>query len=491
MKQLKQKHALRIGLFALGMLAFIGFLFFGSSPDLGIAGAQVVTCGALFLGGIVISDKNVAELKELRGEAQKKLEDMIELAKTQKRALTADEIEARDDLAKSLRDLKNEIEIKEIIEEEKRQAAGRKMKADGKTSEQREIEKYSIVKAFRSKIEGRSLDGIELEMHQEAEKEARDSGINITGLGIPAAVIDNYSKRAMTATGQTSAAGDQGGMLISTEIGGLVMALRPKLILAGLGAQTFGNMVGNIDIVSGTSTSASWKGENDDMTETASETANYTISPKRLNALAKISKQWLIQTNRAFESKIMDDLLAAIAQAVELAGINGTGSNNQPKGILAWTGIGSVIGGDNGAAPTYALITELESKLELANVNNAALGYLTNPKVKNKLKNTKLDAGSGLYVWPQLSNDLNGYKTAISTLVPSNLTKGTANAICSAILFGDFSGLEFYNWGGLDITIDPYTSKGKGQLEISVDSFWDTSIPEPKKFAAMLDALHA
>jgi HK97 family phage major capsid protein len=493
MKKVKERFNKRLRFLSVMILAICGFMFLASIQDVKKTGGAVLMAAPLFLAGITMSGKSLEELRELKGKAVKQLDDIVEKCQAEKRDLNAEEIETRNDLVTSIRKINSEIEAEEFRQEEKRKAAGKSFKKnDGKDPEEREVEKYSFTKAIRARVEGRSLDGIELEMHQEAEKEARACGMSISGIGVSTKVLDNIAKRAMTATGSTSVTGDQGGMLIPTEIEGLVMALRPQLVLAGLGAKTFGNMVGNLDIVKGTSTSASWKAENADLDETDADTSVITVSPKRLGALTKLSKQWLIQTNRAFESQVISDILAAIAQAVELAAINGTGSgNNQPTGILGTSGIGSVVGGTNGLAPTYAHICELESKLDIANVAGMSLAFLTNPKVKNKLRTTKLDDGSGMFVWPQLVNELNGQKTAVSNLVPSTLTKGTSTSVCSAIVFGDFSGLQIYNWGGLDMIVDPYTSKTSGQIEISVDSFWDTAIPEPKRFAAMLDALTA
>jgi hypothetical protein len=50
--------------------------------------------------------------------------------------------------------------------------------------------------------------------------------------------------------------------------------------------------------------------------------------------------------------------------------------------------------------------------------------------------------------------------------VPSNLTKGTATAICSAIIFGNFADLVIGLWGGLDLMVDPYSKSTTGAVRI-------------------------
>lgn len=493
MKKCKELYQKR--LFAIvGIIGAIALaLFISNVADMVSAFGSVTLAAGVVLAGVNYSGKSLVELKEFRGEVYQEYIDLKTLCETEKRDLNDTEIVKRDELRKALDRIDKEIEIKIQEERMAKQYAQKQFKKDNEDPEKRELKQYSLFKALAAKAEGRELTGFELEMHQEAVNEARDAKVNVGGMGIPSKIIGLFAeKRALTATGTTSVAGDQGGMLIPTDKEGLVMALRPMLVLAGLGAKTYGGMVGNLDIVKGASTTAGWETENGDADETSIATSKITVSPKRLAAFTKISKQLLLQSSQNLESDALNDILAAIAQAVEAAAINGSGSgNNQPTGLLGTSGIGSVVGGTNGLAPAWTHITDLESKIEIANAWGPNLAYLTNPKVKNKLKNIKVDAGSGLYVWPQTTNELNGYKAAISNLVPSTLDKGTSTGVCSALIFGDFSGLEIYNWGGLDVTVDPYTLAGKAQIQLTVNSFWDVAVRRPEMFAAMLDALTA
>lgn len=429
------------------------------------------------------------QIQERRGDVHNYLEAMNQKLKDEKRDdFTSDEQTDYDNASAEFRKLGERLKKVQADELRAAEMAGHNFKKkSAEDPEAREMKQYSLLRAIQLKSEGRSLDGFELEMHQEAEKEARASGQSITGIGVPNLY---FEKRAQSATGQTANPLDQGGMLVPVEKEGLIMALRPMLVTSLLGAKTIGGMVGNVDMVRGTSTTVAWETENADANEAASITSKVTLSPKRLAAFMPISKQLLIQTSGSVQTQLMNDLLAAIAQEVERVAINGGGSS-EPSGILATTGIGDVPGGTNGAAPTWAHISALESKIELANAMRNGVAYLTNPKVKNKLRNTALDAGSGLFVWRQGEKDLNGYPCGISNLVPSTLVKDESGAVCSAIIFGDFSQLEIYNWGGLDITVDPYTLAGKNQIKLTVNSLWDVFVRQPAAFAAMLDALTA
>jgi HK97 family phage major capsid protein len=457
---------------------------------------QIFAGSAIALAVIPVLGKleTSKQVKEARGTLYQLMQDMNTLVKTEKREFTADEQTQYDEYANKFDELKDKLTRIEADERRMAEMAGAFHDESGKEKRQKEIRSYSLVRAIKLKVQGKELDGLEGEMHQEAVSEARDSGQDISGFGIPSMVFGDIAKRnekrALSATGQTSNALDQGGMMIATEKEGLIMALRPMLLLAKLGAKSFGGMIGNLDLVKGTSTTVGWETENGEADETTPVTSKITVTPRRLAAFTKIGKQLLAQTSPGIQDDVMNDILAAIAQAVEVAAIHGGGSN-EPTGLLATTGIGDVAGGTDGAVPTYAHITQLEAKVEIGNGNLNTLAYLTNPKVKNQLKNTKIDTGSGIFVWGADSNILNGHPAYGTNLVPSTLTKGSGSGVgvCSAIAFGDFSQMHIYNWAGLDITVDPYTLAKTHQIQLTVNSFWDVAIKHPAAFAAMLDAL--
>ena len=84
------------------------------------------------------------------------------------------------------------------------------------------------------------------------------------------------------------------------------------------------------------------------------------------------------------------------------------------------------------AGATWAHIVDLESQIAVANADVGSMGYLTNAKVRGKLKTTSKVTGQNGFIWEGAS--LNGYNAAVSNQVPSNLTKGTASGVCSAIM---------------------------------------------------------
>jgi HK97 family phage major capsid protein len=240
---------------------------------------------------------------------------------------------------------------------------------------------------------------------------------------------------------------------------------------------------------------AYWMAEDASITQSTPTFDNITLSPKQLSAHVSYSRKLLLQALPDIELLMRNDLTRQLGLALDAAALKGTGTSNQPLGLLNVAGIGSVAGGTNGAAPTWANVIGLESAVASANADVGSLGYLTNAKVRAKLKQTEKASSTGQFVWENGGNDgfarVNGYRAMASNQVPSNLTKGSATGVCSAIVFGDWSSLLVGEWGAADIIIDQYTEGSKGNTKIYAHLFADVAVRHPESFAAMLDALTA
>jgi hypothetical protein len=147
-----------------------------------------------------------------------------------------------------------------------------------------------------------------------------------------------------------------------------------------------------------------------------------------------------------------------------------------------------VAGGANGAAPTWANIVALETAVASNNADLGTLGYLTNAKVRGRLKVTEKAARTAQFIWND-NNTLNGYRANVSNQVRSNLTKGTAVGTCSALFYGNWADLLMGLWGGLDIIVDPYSNSTSGTMRVVVFQSVDFAVRNVASFAAMLDAL--
>jgi HK97 family phage major capsid protein len=312
-------------------------------------------------------------------------------------------------------------------------------------------------------------------------------GRQAQGFFVPYDVL--AAKRDLTVSSATSA-----GNLVATtlETGSFIDLLRAKMVLGSLGIQYLGGLVGDIDIPRqiGTGTTY-WLAEQGAPTKSNQATDKVNMSPKTVGAKTIISRKLRQQSSLDVENMVQNDLATAMSLEIERAIINGTGADNQPLGLLSIVGIGSVAGGVDGLAPGWDHIVDLETAVSVLNADVGSLSYLTNAKVRGKLKKTFVQANTGERVWDRGNTPLNGYNAAVTNIVPSNLTKGASAGVASAILFGNFNDVIVGMWGGLDILVNPYTGGDSGDVSIRVLQDIDVALRHPESFAAMKDALTA
>ena len=131
---------------------------------------------------------------------------------------------------------------------------------------------------------------------------------------------------------------------------------------------------------------------------------------------------------------------------------------------------------------------DLETNVATANADVGAMGYLTNARVRGRLKSTSKVTGQNGFIWENGTTPINGYSAAVTNAVPSNLTRGTGTNL-SAIIFGNFSDLVIGMWGTLDLTVDPYTSSTTGAVRLIALQEVDVAVRHVESFATMVDAI--
>ncbi|OKH89218.1 phage major capsid protein [Thalassospira sp. TSL5-1] len=300
-------------------------------------------------------------------------------------------------------------------------------------------------------------------------------------------------KRELTAGTPTS-----GGNLVGTThmAGSFIDLLRNRMMVTQLGAQMMSGLVGNLDIpkLNGGAT-AYWLGEGDKTSGSDQAFGTVPLTPKTISAKTSFTRRLMMQSSPDVENVVRDDLNKVLALGIDLASIAGSGSGNQPTGIINTVGIGAVVGGANGAAPTWQNMIDLETEVAQDNADVGSLAYLTNTKVRGKLKSTEKAANTGQFVWGDSTEPgfgmVNGYRAGASNQVPGNLTKGSADSVCSGIIFGNWSDLLIGEWGVLDLQVDPYSSGDSGGTIVRAFQDIDIAVRHAESFAAMLDALTA
>jgi HK97 family phage major capsid protein len=336
-----------------------------------------------------------------------------------------------------------------------------------------------------------NIDGVELEMVQEGEREARSAGIQTGGLVLPRLLV-RRENRDMTATGTTTTSLDQGGMVIATEKRGLLDDFFNASVMRGLGSTVLEGLKDNLDIPRITAgTTPTKKAENAAADEVSPLTAMLSLTPNRLPAYIDISERLLNQSSVAIQAILSGHLTAQMGAVREAAFWHG-GGTNEAYGIAGTSGIGSVAGGTNGLAATYAHMLSLEEAVDASNALLGNLAYASNGQIRKKLKGTLENTAATDNGWI-LGKDgmVNGYNAAFTNAISRTLTKGN-QSLSSAIFFGNFA--DFYEayWGGISLEmVRDKTNAISGLYTLVASTYYSGGVVRPKSFAAMLDALGA
>lgn len=258
-----------------------------------------------------------------------------------------------------------------------------------------------------------------------------------------------------------------GGALVAPpEMGELIELLRNKEALVNAGARVVPlPPQGRLKYPRQTSASLTfWVGENSPITESAVGTGEITLQAKKLAVLIKAPSELLRFASPAAEAMIRDDMTKSLALGLDLAGLEGAGGDNRPKGITNFPNINRInssTAGNNGdkvvGQDVYRMIAAIEE-------SNAEMeGFIMRPKTLYKYYQLRSDAvAQGDSAGPFLFNlirepsdgmgkaTLGGYPVTKSTQVSQVRAKGTASNLTyivwgmwSDMLIGMFGAIEF------------------------------------------------
>ena len=354
----------------------------------------------------------------------------------------------------------------------------------------KEAKRYSFLKALNAASRGDWQNaGFEHEMSREM---AHKSGKSPQGFFVPdyAWRPDMYTAKRELTVGTD---GTGGYFAPSAQLGSeWIGALRSKMVLADLGMRTMSGLTTKIQIPKIAAATAGFVAESGDVSDNTQVTTQLTMIGRTLGARSTISRLLLLESDPSIEQIVRDDLVSAIASKIQDVAIEGGGSN-EPTGVTKTSGIGSIAGGTNGQSPAWnthvpTLVKEVEQ--DNAALNDGTLGWLTNPKVKSKMAAVaKVSSSDSVMILNDPWTSLYGYPIKFTTDCPSDLTKGSASGVCSAMIFGDWSQVLLGAWGASpDVLVDPY-GNNDGGVKIIVFSEVDVAVRHAQSFAACLDVL--
>ena len=313
----------------------------------------------------------------------------------------------------------------------------------------KEVRQFSLMKAINalanpSDRKAQRDAEFEFECSEEASKHY---GRTAQGIMLPPEVMANWNTRDLNASDDAGLIGQDFRPESFIDVLRNASAVMPL-------ATNLNGLTGDVKIPKKTSaaSAAFISSEGGASGESEMVIGSVTMTPKTLGVHTDVTRQLMLQSSLDVENLIRDDLAKSMAIAIDDGALEGSGSSGNPTGITNTSGINTV-SLSSAAAPTFAEMVSIETAVAVDNALVGDLAYVINPTNFGTLKTTAKDSGSGMFVAE--NGQVNGYPVVVSNQITAN-----------NYVFGNFNDLLIGFFGGLDITVDPFTNSTSGTVRI-------------------------
>ena len=317
---------------------------------------------------------------------------------------------------------------------------------------------FRLLKAINDIANNKQVDSVANAVFANGTEEMRKSGLSYGGqIQLPTSEL----RTAITVT-------TEGEDVVPTDLYDILEPLRAKNVLVQAGAKFLTGLVGDVQVPIMSAGNVTWEGETAPAKDGAQTFTSVKLSPKRLTAFVDVSKQFLVQDSKSAEALIRQDIINAINNKLEETVLGAEeGTLTRPAGIFYLkSGVLDVV-------DSYADIADFESGIEDANVTGECV-YIMSNKAKAAYRTMQKANGTG-FVYE------NG-------TIDGTRVLNTSNVAGKNVAYGDFSNLAIGQWGAIDLTVDPFTKAGDGQVRLVVNAYFDARVLRPEAIVVAKEA---
>ena len=323
-------------------------------------------------------------------------------------------------------------------------------------------EQYSISNAIRGCVDAK-YRGFEHEVSQDLQR--KQTLKNEHGIIIPTEAV--LGQRTMTV-------GNLGGNVSSiSDASKLIPFVQRQGVYSSIGLTEFNGFSSDVKIPRGTSVATASFLSLDGTTAITEGTPtmdSVNFSPTSLACFTEVSQKLILQSSVDMDNYLRNLMSESIANKLDLAVIHGSGSSNQPTGMLNATGINTET---YSSAIAYADLANALSTLANDGIPLNAVSWVVNPAefASLQVKDKGTDTGQFLLETGSNPNDINqvgtmlGYPCYVSDSVPSGEV-----LLCR----GQHSALGFF--GGLELDVNPFQDFAKAVVGIRAIQDFDFQV---------------
>ena len=302
---------------------------------------------------------------------------------------------------------------------------------------------FSLLRAIREVAAGQKLSDDVEAITRAGREEMRNAGLGTVGQ-----IVVPLLRADVTVTAEHNDT-------IGIDVYNTFAPIREGLVAAKAGARYYTGLVGDVRIPVLGGGNVAWATEVGSAADPTYAFTAVNLTPKRLTAQFKLSKQMVAQDNALIEATLLADIRKAVITKLNatMFGV-AAASGGAPKGI--------------GNGQTAAVATDwakLTTLVEAA-VERLAVGeeyaYIASPEAAAVIRQMTYNKTTRLV-----------YEDGNVDGTPLFKTIGCA---ANQAYYGDWSNLVIGQWGALDLTVDPYSAAGTGELVITINSYFDYGV---------------
>lgn len=206
---------------------------------------------------------------------------------------------------------------------------------------------------------------------------------------------------------------------------------------------------------------------NTDVAETTPVIGNIELNPHKLGGYTVVGKDLLLMGTPDAVGIVMRSLMTKVAHLLGTTMLKGNASNPTITGLATATGVQTNVIATIASA-TWANMLGFAAKVEGLEVDGE-LEFVMSAADKATFKSiAKGQYGSGF-----LCED---------DRIDGHLVHVDGSLSTGEIFFGDFSNIIVGQWGGIEVTLNPYTHSRSGMVEVDVQLVCDIAVRRPNTF---------
>lgn len=407
--------------------------------------------------------KNSIEIRQDRGVAIEKANDLLTLAKNESRDFSADEQVSYDGMMTSIDKMAKDIEVVERQEKLNAEVASNPVSFGTQDiSQSKELRGFSFADAFNAAKSGR-VEGLVKEMDQEARME--NPSQNFKGVAIPYSALETRAvNTALTANSQP------------VDVRSFVDDMFAASVLIPGGANMYTGISASqkIPIIAGVTSAFIAENAADNAPAVAAGTVGGgQLNPNTIVAATNVSNAALTQ-NASVEAAFRRNFATAIMSQFEKNLLNIADVTGPTSIFLDATATSTTWAADSALAGVQAMFNKMISQDN--DVNKASIKLLLNGNAYADLM-TQISGQAGSGINAGNINLVDKKVLNIPYSISSNVGNGANDTRARALML-DMEKVHLAMFGGLDMLVDPYSQVLQGGTRLVLTTLLDGLIAQ-------------